>query len=133
MTLKDLITLQTDIWIQKVEANNPQEITELFHTDAFLWGTVSRIVRNNSDQIKEYFDYFACIPGIKAINKTYHISKITDTVYVNNAEIHWLHNQIKKPLKARMTFIYRLHSETNQWLIFELHSSQLPDSIQYIK
>jgi len=106
---------------------NPGDVTDLFCPDGILWGTVSRIIRQGYDEIKDYFNYFARIPGLRVVSRDYNISNITNSVYVNNANIDWMYNGINTPLMTRMTFIYRKDPTTQKWCLYELHSSELPE------
>ena len=111
----------TDLWIKEVtHNNNPTAIHKLFCSDGNLVGTVSQIERRGLN-IKGYFDYFAKLSGVKVLDKTYSISKVTDNVYINTAFITWTWDDLEEPIVARMTFVYR------NKCIFQLHSSALPD------
>lgn len=120
LTDQDIANL-TDLWIKEVTINHdPEAIYKLFCPDGNLVGTVSQIKRKGLD-IKAYFDYFAKLPGIKVVSRQYNISKVTNNVFLNTAFISWHWNGLKKPIVARMTFLYR------NKCIFQLHSSALPD------
>ena len=111
----------TDNWIEMVTIeNNPTKVAELFCSDGSLVGTVSKEIRTK-ENIKAYFNFFAKLPGIKVISRTYNISKISSNVYTNTAFITWNWDGLKEPIVARMTFIFRGNC------IFQLHSSALPE------
>ena len=111
----------TDNWIEAVTIqNNPTKVAELFCSDGSLVGTVSKEIRTK-ENIKAYFNFFAKLPGIKVISRTYNISKISSNVYTNTAFITWNWDGLKEPIVARMTFIFRGNC------IFQLHSSALPE------
>ena len=111
----------TDEWIRLVTVEkSPSKIANHFCKNGILFGTVSRTLRQGRGPIKNYFDFFAKLPGLKVLNKTYNISRITPGVFVNNAFITWKYDGAD-PIVARMTFIYRYGC------LFELHSSALPD------
>ena len=115
------ISKLTDKWIKEVTINNnPAAVAKLFCSDASLVGTVSQVIRTGKN-IEGYFKYFAKLPGIKVISKKYTISKIDDNTSVNTAFITWTWDDLKEPIVARMTFIYRGDC------IFQLHSSVLPE------
>lgn len=44
-------------------------------------------------------------------------------VYINNALVTWDWSDLKNPILAIMSFIYRLNKDTGKWCLFELHSS----------
>ena len=123
---EDDITKLTNEWIYSVTVlKNPSEIANLFCNNATLLGTVSQIIRKGND-IKKYFEFFAKLPNIQVINKTFNIQKISDNVVVNNAWIEWNWDDLDQPVLARMTFIYRKNL-LGKWCLFELHSSKLPE------
>ena len=118
---KDKVSDLTDDWIYEVVVNhNPQKVANLFCKDGNLVGTVSQTIRRDGD-IKKYFDYFAKLPGIKVLSKTYNIDKISRNVYLNTAFIEWTWDGLAEPLTARMSFLYK------NKCIFQLHSSSLPE------
>ena len=111
----------TDNWIEMVTIeNNPTKVAELFCSDGSLVGTVSKEIRTK-ENIKAYFNFFAKLPGIKVISRTYNISKISSNVYTNTAFITWNWDGLNESIIARMTFIFRGNC------IFQLHSSALPE------
>lgn len=134
---------KTNQWISLVEndkqdKNKLDSILELFDKEGVLWGTFSQILRNNPLKIREYFNYFSNISGLKSIKTDFKMSCVTDDVYINNALISWESNneddlEEKKQLITRMTFVFKKNSITNDWFIFELHSSELPLSNNNIK
>ena len=111
----------TDHWCKEVsEKNDPAAIARLFCPDGNLVGTVSQIKRTGAE-IQAYFDYFAKLPNITILHKKYNISKVSRDVYINTAFITWTWAGLKKPLTARMSFVFKHHC------IFQLHSSALPE------
>jgi hypothetical protein len=115
----------TDEFIKKVTEKDPLAVYKLFCSDGNLMGTVSQIERYGT-QILEYFEYFAKLPGIKVIKKTYNISKVTQDVYINTAFIEWMWDGLDNPIVTRMTFVFRKNC------IYQLHSSVLPESNEYV-
>ena len=107
------------------------DVANLFCEDGILWGTQSTKIRNTRQDIIDYFDFFANIPGItiKAVDNN--VTKITDMVYVNNANVTWFWDDLEEPVVARMTFIYRLSN--GNWCLFELHGSALPEKNPNLK
>jgi hypothetical protein len=117
----DEVAKLTDLWIKEVTiSKDPVAIAKLFCSDGNLVGTVSQVKRTGKD-IKGYFDYFAKLPGLRALDKKYNISKVTNNVSLNTAFITWTWNGLENPIVARMTFLYR------NKCIFQLHSSALPE------
>ena len=111
----------TDAWINAVTVeNNPKKVASLFCGDGNLVGTVSQTIRTGAE-IEQYFNYFAKLPGIKVVDKTYDISQVSKNVYLNTAFITWTWDGLEKPIIARMSFLF------NGNCIFQLHSSALPE------
>ena len=111
----------TDEWIRKVTvAHDPAGVADMFCADGNLVGTVSQVKRKGRD-IQGYFDYFARLPGIKVVSKKYNISTVIPGVHLNTAFITWTWDGLKKPITARMSFLFRDNC------IFQLHSSALPE------
>jgi hypothetical protein len=124
---KKKIAKLTDLWIKEVSINHdPSAVTKLFCPRAKLIGTFSKINRNKDDDIKEYFRYFAKLKGLRVLSKVYNIQQLDSRVFVNTVEIKWMWDALDKPNITRMTFIYR------DGCIFQLHSSVLPESNDYI-
>jgi hypothetical protein len=108
-----------------------------------LFGTVSNKLKNGRDNIKEYFEYFANIPGLSARSESepiFNIQKLSNDVYLNSTIITWTwdngpgSNEID-PLITRMSFIYKKRpNEYNDinYCIVQLHSSELPDKNEEI-
>lgn len=118
--IKSDIVALTDKFIHGVTVtHDPQEVADLFCKDGSLVGTVSQIHRQGRD-IKLYFNYFAKLPEIRVIEKTYDILEVTPDVFINTAFITWTWKGLKEPVVARMTFVVRNNC------IFQLHSSKLP-------
>ena len=127
----------TTAWVRAVtRKNDPRFVTDQFCSDGILWGTVSQTIRGGANgggneeggAIERYFDFFAKIPGIQVKKSEDNVEQITSDVYVNNANVKWMHDGLDAPLDARMTFIYRRDaSHANGWCIFQLHSSAMPE------
>ena len=127
----------TAAWVRAVTVkNSPRLVTDQFCSDGILWGTVSKEIRGGAHgggnevggAIERYFDFFAKIPGIQVKKAEDNVARVTDDVYVNNANVKWMHGGLEAPLNARMTFIYRRdEGHANGWCIFELHSSSMPE------
>ena len=134
---KKNISDATNEWIRTVENSvnykaNPSDVANLFCKDAVLRATFSQILRDTPESIKEYFEYFARIPGLRVVNRDFNIVKVTNDVYINNAKVDWIHDGINENLESRMTFIFR-RSKLGKWCIFQLHASALPEPNPNIK
>lgn len=129
---------KTNEWQSAVtEHNCPETVARIFSDDAVLLGTVSRTIRTQEGDgvlnIKEYFDYFAKLPGIQVVRREDNVVSVSDDVFVNNAMVYWAWEgegtpTPEEPLCARMTFVYRQNPELQDVELFQLHSSALPAS-----
>ena len=119
----------TDYFMNNIINNNPKLLNNLFCQKGILIGTLSQKIRtkNSKFNILNYFNYFANLKGIKILSKKYNINKIESNIFVNNAEVKWKWDKIKKPIIARMTFIFKDNC------LYLLHSSGLPKANQAIK
>lgn len=133
---KALCVSKTDTWVEAVTRyKSAHLIASLFSADAILLGTISRTIRTQEGQgsygIKEYFDYFAKLPGSQVVRREDNVVHVSEDVLVNNAMVYWAWEgegapTETEPLCARMTFVYRFSDELGDVELFELHSSALP-------
>lgn len=122
----------TSSWAKAVTVkNNPEKVVNHFCSDGILWGTDSKSLRTTPETIDDYFQYFAKIPGITLKEAVMNVAKVTNDVYVNNVLSTITDDSLDEPRVARMTFIFRRDSD--QWCIFELHSSGLPEMNEGLK
>lgn len=131
---KKFVKRITDNFIYNVvKTNDSNKLNKLFCNKGYLIGTLSRKTRKKTrkkkaiGEIKEYFNYFAKLKGIKVVSKDYDIEKIGENIYLNQATIEWIWDDKNKPVTARMSFIIK------DKCIFLLHSSQLPPVNNKIK
>jgi len=108
------------------KAKDPSKVASLFSRDATLVGTVSQQIRSGP-QIKEYFEYFAKLPGLNAVpsRTDQTMQRISRNVYLYSNFVAWTWNNPEdgSPVKviARMTFLIRGNK------IVQLHSSSMPE------
>jgi len=123
---KRCIEERTGEWEAAVLAGAPAAVAAQFCDDGLLLGTVSQTIRSG-EGIERYFDYFARLPGIEVLERRNHVVSVTDDVAINNAIVDWQWDGAD-PVTARMTFVYRREPKDDQWCLFELHSSALPEA-----
>ena len=130
----------TIIWIETVTSgliDAPQRVTRLYSRDAILWGTVSDQVRTTSDQILNYFEHFARVPGIRLIPESL---RSCVQIYGNIALSSGYYSFSCSPknpngppriIHGRYSFVYRrLHTPREDGLMWEIvnhHSSIIPN------
>ena len=107
----------------------------LYARDAILWGTVSEQTRVTTDEIQDYFDFFAALPNLKVTSYKGNV-RILDppdkTIAANDGYYTFSftdpNNGATVNKKARFSFIYRKDPMTGKWLIVDHHSSALPSA-----
>ena len=125
----------TIAWMNTVTTygDTSEQVAELYSNDAVLWGTVSEDIRFTSKDIKNYFEYFANVPGL-----TVKPGSFKSVVQVfgkrRNIAISSGYYEFVKPdgrggitsIPARFTFAYRKQKYGNKWEIINHHSSIIP-------
>lgn len=130
----------TILWIETVTSgvlDAPQRVTRLYAQDAILWGTVSDQVRTTPDQILDYFEHFARVPGIRLIPESL---RSCVQIYGNIALSSGYYSFSCSPkntngppriIHGRYSFVYRRlsspHKEGVMWEIVNHHSSIIPN------
>ena len=112
-------------WATAVTVNkDPELVTSKFTKDGELYATDSSFFRKGYFEIKEYFEYFTSIPGLRVedyIVKS--ISKLNENIYALNVSVKLSslnENNQRENRYARQTFIFKNN------LISLLHSSTTP-------
>lgn len=136
LSKSDQCAARTTQWQEAVTGyNSAHLVSSIFSDDAVLLGTISRTIRTKDQEdvhgIKEYFDYFAKLPGIQVVERDDNIVAVSEDVFINNAMVYWAWEGAgaptpENPLCARMTFVFRYNSDIADFELFELHSSALP-------
>jgi hypothetical protein len=109
-------------WVDAVTVQkDPEQVADMFCPDGTLVGTVSSQIRSGP-QIKEYFEYFAKLPGLKVLkmNPT-KVQNVRMGVWLVTSFVTWEWEGLPEPIVARMSFLLR------DGMIFQLHSSALPE------
>lgn len=81
---------------------------------------INHFCKKDNENIREYFEYFTNIPGIKITNKTYNVMKISDEIYTNTAYVTWEWDNIAEPLNTKIILTFKGEC------IFQLFSDELP-------
>lgn len=124
-------------WITTVTSGSPEApfyTTNLYAEDAVLWGTVSEDIRKGTSDIRDYFEYFARLPGLKCSFYEPTIRLINNDVAISSGSYAFEYQKDGKMkfVPARFTFIYRrVPSSSNraiEWEIIDHHSSALPQN-----
>ncbi len=132
---KELVDEATIAWMNTVTTygDTSEQVAELYSDDAVLWGTVSEDLRYTNKDIRNYFEYFANIPGL-----TVKPGSFKSVVQVfgkrRNIAISSGYYEFVKPdghggitsIPARFTFAYKKQKYGNKWEIINHHSSIVP-------
>ena len=102
------IACATDQFLYAVTVlHDPGTIAAMFAPEGGLIGTMSQVLRIGED-ISRYFDYFVHLPGIIVLKKSYTISQLSPSIFLNTAIVNW-HWEGLPPegLTAHMSFVYQ--------------------------
>jgi hypothetical protein len=121
----DEILNQSAIWAEALSSGDERNVTALYHENAVLWGTMSPVIRNTPELIREYFVKFATLDRIRVefrdpIVRQYGNVAINTGYYV----FSWYEDDRKVVVPARYTFAY---VDESGWKIIEHHSSVVPE------
>lgn len=121
----DEILKQSAIWAEALSSGDESNVTALYHRDAVLWGTLSPVIRNTPELIREYFVKFATLDRIRVefsdpVIRQYGNVAINTGYYV----FSWYEDGGKVVVPARYTFAY---VNEGGWKIIDHHSSVVPE------
>lgn len=111
----------TDQWLDNiVKHKDSNKVYNSFCSNSSFIGNVTSIKKNGED-IKNYFDYFVKLPGLRIISKKYNIVKISQEVYTNTiyATLEW--DDLEEPLNTKIILTF------NNKCIYQLHSNSFPN------
>lgn len=110
----------TDQWFDNIVKNkDSNKVYSSFCSNSSFIGNVTSIKKNGED-IKNYFDSFVKLPGLKIISKNYNIVKISQEVYTNTIYATWKWDDLEEPLFTKIILTF------NNKCIYQLHSNALP-------
>jgi hypothetical protein len=112
-------------WSEALSSGDENNVTALYHEDAVLWGTLSPVIRDTPELIREYFVKFATLDRIRVefsnpVIRRYGDVAINTGYYV----FSWYENEKKVVVPARYTFAYVYKGG---WKIIDHHSSVVPE------
>ncbi len=112
-------------WKAALSSGNEENVTKLYHKDAVLWGTLSPVIRNTPELIREYFVKFATLEDIKVEFRDREVRRYGD-IALNTGYYYfsWKADGKKIIVPGRYSFVYKFEDE---WKIIEHHSSVIPD------
>jgi len=113
-------------WLSSFSEESSHSICSLYDEQASLWGTLSPTKRDNTDQIKYYFDQI-----FKYKNRYIELNNSNIRLYGDMAicngiyTFKWINEGVKVTTVARFSFVYI--NKGDRWLIVEHHSSAIPE------
>ena len=109
------------IWVEKIKINDANQVANLYHRDALLFGTFSNVERTGKELILDYFEnLFTSQVDVEIITK--HEYKTESISTVSGFYNFKLNN---KKINARYSFVFLKDKE--HWKILSHHSSVLPE------
>ncbi len=125
MSEKDIRNTQRS-WKEALESGNPDNVANLYADDGILWGTLSPVIRKETNAIREYFVKFATLENIQVNFKNEEI-RIYGNFAINTGyyNFSWIENNKTIDIPSRYTFVYKF--QDGKWLILDHHSSVIPE------
>ena len=112
-------------WKEALSSGNTDNITGLYDKEAVLWGTLSPIIRNTPELIREYFLRFATLEGIQA---EFHEAQIRHfgqlAIHTGYYTFSGIENGKKISDPGRYYVVYKLDKDCK---IIDHHSSVIPE------
>ena len=113
-------------WGECINTHDLVRILSLYEKEAVLWGTFSKILRDNHELIKAYFvDLFSrdnlAVKFKSSKNRVY----ANTYIYSGSYDLSYMEQELIV-LPARYTFVIRKFDD-NDFKIVEHHSSLVPD------
>jgi len=134
---KASVDAATKKWIDIVTSpgDSSQSVLNLYADDAVFLGSVSEDVRVGPLDIKNYFDYFADIPGLRVKPGSFKsVVQIFGDFAISSGYYEFQYpkdNGKLNTVPARFTFAYRRRGDT--WEIVNHHSSKTPEQPEVLK
>ncbi|MEM7339948.1 MAG: SgcJ/EcaC family oxidoreductase [Actinomycetota bacterium] len=119
----DDITGLFETWNAALATGDPDQVTQLYATDAVLLPTVSNQVRHTHAEIRDYFVTFLAKSPNGVINEA-NTRSLTDDL-VSNSGVYTFTFGDGSATTARFSYLYR--READGWKIIEHHSSAMPE------
>lgn len=112
-----------EAWVEGIGRGDPDYMVSLYAEDAILHGTISPVLRNTPELIREYFQGTAANPPTMAFVEPRSIHYDGGNMAASSG-FYTTRFGTNEPVTLRYTFVYRLID--GRWLIVEHHSSRLP-------
>lgn len=116
-----------ETWNKALATGDPNVVAGLYAEDAVLLPTVSNKVRDNHEEIKDYFTHFLELKPQGKINEQY-IKILDENTAINDGIYTFDIVKDGKPaqVQARYTYVYEMDAN-GIWKIQVHHSSKMPE------
>lgn len=116
----------TNKWKVALSSGDETNVTKLYKHDAVLWGTLSPVIRDTPELIREYFVKFATLEDIK-VEFSDPVVRVYENTAINTGyyTFSWKENGHSIAVPARYSFVYI--RENGDWKILDHHSSVIPE------
>ena len=126
----------TQHWMDTVTSGKedaPAKTAALYAEDCAFWPTVSTELRVEPQEVRDYFEYFARVPGLKVVPGSYKpfVRTFGSDIATNDGYFTFRADDPSSPngekvIPARFTFVYRKNDKTGNWEIVNHHNSVMP-------
>jgi uncharacterized protein (TIGR02246 family) len=115
-------------WNITLQTGTPEDMAKLYAEDGILIPTVSNDVRENREEVADYFKHFQQLKPNGFITEE-HIQILGDNLAVNSGTYTFAVFKDGKVqlVPARYTYVYEKIG--NEWLIKDHHSSKMPEPV----
>ena len=123
---KSEIAAATQAWINGMSRHDIEGVLGLYDSEAVLWGTRFRTLRDNPTAVCEYFNILRTVPpSYKAVLGEQRI-RIYDDIAINTGTYTFSEVRDGGEIirRARVSFVYR--KRDGRWLMVDHHSSAVP-------
>jgi uncharacterized protein (TIGR02246 family) len=120
---EDEVRAAAQAWVEGISKGDADYMVSLYDKDAILHGTVSPVLRQGPQLIREYFQATVANPPTMAFVEPMHIRVFGDTAV--NTGFYVTRFGTNDPLTLRYSFVY--HKVGAEWLIVDHHSSRMPE------
>ncbi len=114
-----------DKWNTDLQTGKPEVLVKNYAPNAILLPTVSKIVRHNPKEMKDYFKHFMEDEPSGKIDQNEQNIRIYGDIAINSGNYTFTFKKTGKVVPARYTFVYHRNTK-GEWWIVEHHSSEQP-------
>lgn len=122
---REQVAQATAAWKTAYDSREPGRITQMYSTDAALWGTTSKAIAPTPADIADYFKGAAARPNARVTFNQQHI-RVYGDVAVNSGAYTFsdVRDGQTTMRPARYSMVFR--NTGGKWLLVDHHSSFIP-------